>query len=84
MSLDQVRKLTSLLRSGDEPFSARLRNLLRERGCPWREGALAECFPDDDSFEFGVVVTVTGRSFSSIRVTWMRRSEARALFQPTM
>jgi hypothetical protein len=56
LELDQVRKLTSLLRSGDEPFWSRLRSLLRERGVSPDEAALAECFPDGDSFEFGVVV----------------------------
>jgi hypothetical protein len=56
LELDQIRKLTTLLRSGDAPFWSRLRNLLRERGVSPDQAALAECFPDGDSPEFGIVV----------------------------
>jgi len=60
---DQVLELTALLRSNDDPFWARLRALLRDRGVAPESAALAECFPDDSSFEFGVVVSKEGSVF---------------------
>jgi hypothetical protein len=54
--LDQVGSLTTLLRASPDPFWSRLRLLLLERGVVPERVALAECFPDDNSFEFGIVV----------------------------
>jgi len=53
---DQVRQLTALLRSSSDPFWRRLRDLLSERGVSPPGAVLAVCFPDDNSFEFGIVV----------------------------
>jgi hypothetical protein len=55
--------LTTLLRSNADPFWSRLRDLLRERGVAPEHAALAECFPDDTSFEFGIVVSQKGSVF---------------------
>ena len=60
---DQVRELTSLLRSKDGPFWSRLRDLLSQRGVQPQRAVLAECFPDDNSFEFGIVVKEDGSVF---------------------
>jgi hypothetical protein len=60
---DQVRELTSLLRSNDEPLWSRLRELLRGRGIDPTRAVLAECFPDDTAFEFGIVVSADGSVF---------------------
>jgi hypothetical protein len=60
---DQVRELTTLLRSSSDPFWSRLRDLLRDRGVAPEHAALAECFPDDTSFEFGIVVAQDGSVF---------------------
>jgi hypothetical protein len=60
---DQVRELTALLRSSQDPLWSRLRDLLSERGVEPGGAVLAECFPDDTSFEFGVVVTAAGSVF---------------------
>src|ERR1051325_10493513 len=60
---ETVRTLTSLLRASNEPFWSRLRDLLRERGVPPEHAFVAECFPDDHSFEFVVVVASTGSVF---------------------
>ena len=61
--LDQIRELTALLRTSRDHFWSTLRALLRDRGVAPEDAALAECFPDDTSFEFGVVVSQEGSVF---------------------
>jgi hypothetical protein len=60
---EQILELTRLLRDGVDPFWIRLRSLLNEKGVAPSTSILADCFPDDTSFEFGVIVTFEGRVF---------------------
>ncbi|MGH7377588.1 MAG: hypothetical protein ACREKK_09245 [Candidatus Methylomirabilales bacterium] len=60
---DQIGQLTNLLRGSEEPFWTRLRVLLREKGLDFARVIVAECFPDDTQFEFGIVVNEDGRVF---------------------
>ena len=55
--------MTRPLRDDREPFWTRLRALFREKDVEPTTSVLAECFPDDNSFEFGVVVTADGGVF---------------------
>ena len=59
----QIRQLTALLRTSSDPFWSRLRDLLRDRGVDPDNAVLAECFPDDTAFEFGIVVSPGGSVF---------------------
>ena len=65
---DEFRELTNLLRSKEGPFWSRLRDLLSQRGIHPQRAVLAECFPDDNSFEFGIIVKEDGSVFSWFRV----------------
>ena len=60
---DQVRELTSLLRLKEGPFWSRLRDLLSQRDIHPQRAVFAECFPDDNSFEFGIIVKEDGSVF---------------------
>jgi hypothetical protein len=53
----EIVDLTALLRNSTHPMWARLRQLLLEHGVAVETAILATSFPDDTSFEFGVVVT---------------------------
>jgi len=57
----QTKELTSLLRTSEDAFWNRLRDLLRTRGVDPNESTLVECFPDDNSFEFGILIAPDGR-----------------------
>lgn len=54
---EDIVELTTLMRTSDDPFWTRLRELLREKGLDPQTTLLADCFPDDASFEFGLLVT---------------------------
>ncbi len=54
---------TRLLRSDPEPFWQRLRDCLREKGVEPSRTVLTTCFPDDSSFEFGIVITPDGEVY---------------------
>lgn len=54
---DAARTMTQLMRTNNDPFWDRLRFLLHERGIDTDTAILADCFPDDTDFEYGVVVT---------------------------
>src|SRR5213083_1777666 len=60
---DRVRLRTGLLRSSADAICARVRQLLEERGVPPHQSLLAQSFPDDAQFEFGVVVARDRRVF---------------------
>jgi hypothetical protein len=60
---DYVLRCTELLRTSPEPMWVRLRQLLQERGVSPSTSVLATSFPDDPSFEFGVVVTSDRRVY---------------------
>jgi hypothetical protein len=60
---EEIRALTTLLRMNTDPFWSRLRDLFRDRGVNPDQAVLAECFPDDTSFEFGIVVSLGGSVF---------------------
>ena len=76
---DQVRELTTLLRSSGDPFWRRLRDLLIERGVSPPRAVLAECFPDDNSFEFGIVVKEDGSVFQ-FGFEYLKRPQAEGVF----
>lgn len=54
---EHVQKLTHRLHTGEEPFWARLREVVRERGVMPDSSWLARSHEEDDHFEFGVLVT---------------------------
>lgn len=56
-TLDEMRLLTDLLRSDENPFWRRLRALLRLRGQDPQKLVVMYSFEDDDHKEFGVLVT---------------------------
>jgi hypothetical protein len=60
---DAVLRCTELLRTSPEQMWARMRELLEERGVSPGTSVLATSFPDDTSFEFGVVVTSNRRVY---------------------
>jgi hypothetical protein len=60
---EHVELDTRLLRSDTEPFWLRLRACLREKGTEPNTAVLATCFPDDSSFEFGIIVTPDGEVY---------------------
>jgi hypothetical protein len=54
---EYVVQCTQLLRKSEDPMWVRMRALLQERGVSPSTSILATSFPDDTSFEFGIVVT---------------------------
>jgi len=54
---EYVLRCMELLRTSPDPIWRRARELLEERGISSATSILATSFPDDASFEFGVVVT---------------------------
>jgi len=60
---DYALRCTELLRTSPEPMWARIRELLEERGVSPHTSVLATSFPDDNSFEFGVLVTSNRRVY---------------------
>jgi hypothetical protein len=60
---EYVLRCTELLRNSPDPMWRRTRELLEERGVAPATSILATSFPDDTSFEFGVVVTSDRRVF---------------------
>ncbi len=60
---DQIELHTALLRESPDPLYARFRELLSERGIDPSTSTLAESFPDDSQFEFGIVVTADRRVY---------------------
>ena len=58
-----IAELTALLRNSTDPMWVRMRQLLLEHGVSVNTAILATSFPDDTSFEFGVVVTNERRVF---------------------
>jgi hypothetical protein len=60
---EYVAEITRLLRTSDDPFWRRLRDVLRARGVNPETAALADSVEDDDRFEFGIVVTADLHAF---------------------
>jgi hypothetical protein len=56
--------MTGLFRTSTDPFWILLRRLVRERGIDPDTSLLADSFEDDVNFEFGILVPMTGASFS--------------------
>jgi hypothetical protein len=57
----EIALLTTLLRTSPDRLWARHRELLLARGINPETAILAESFPDDADFEFGVLVTADRR-----------------------
>jgi hypothetical protein len=60
---ENIRVLTGLLRSSDDPQFVRMRQLLWERGISPDTIAVADLFPDDTQFDFGLLVTRDGQAY---------------------
>jgi len=61
--MDEILERTALLRNSSQPMFVRIRELLALRGVEPSTTWLAQFFPDDNSFEFGVVLTEDGLVF---------------------
>jgi hypothetical protein len=57
----EIQVLTNLLRTGTDPFWERLRELLTQRGVNPSTSILVECFPDDNSFQFGILIAQSSK-----------------------
>ncbi len=60
---ERAVELTTLLRSSDDPLWRRLRSLLEGKGLEPGTTAVADLFPDDNSLEFGLIVTCDRKVF---------------------
>jgi hypothetical protein len=78
-SRDYIRNLTELLHTDEDPLWARLRCLLKEKGLDPQTVLLADCFPDDTNFEFGLVVTADRRA-SQCGFDYLRRPIEEGIF----
>jgi len=58
---NEIELFTKLLRNDPSPIWARHRELLLARGIDPTTSILAESFPDDTDFEFGILVTADRR-----------------------
>jgi len=58
-----ARNLTQMLRSDPRPYWTRVRELFRSRGVSPEEAVIADTFPDDVDFVFGVVISQNRRVF---------------------
>ena len=52
-----IEELTQLMHKSEDPFWSRIRELLKEKGLELNKSILVDCFPDDEDFEFGIVLT---------------------------
>jgi hypothetical protein len=59
-------QLTNALRSSDDAYWTRLRQLMHERGIDPHQSVLAECFPDGEFEEYGIVVSGDGGVFQFV------------------
>ena len=72
--VEDIVTRTETLRSSPTPMWSRIRELLRERGIEPTMSALVEFFPDDASFQYGVLATADGRLFQ-FGFDYLHRSE---------
>ena len=63
VTVQRIEEFTHLLRSSDDLLWSRLRFLLREKGLDPQTLLVAESFPDDGQFEFGLIVTQDRKAF---------------------
>lgn len=77
MSLDkdEIRELTAELRADPAPMLRRLRALLAEKEVDPAAAWLAQFFPDDTQFQFGVLVAGDGRVYQ-FGYDYLHRDEA--------
>ena len=61
--MDEIEERTTLLRESALPMFRRIRELLEAQRIEAQRAALAQLFTDDNSFEFGIVVTPHGGVF---------------------
>lgn len=57
MEENHINELTQLMRKREDPLWSRIRELLEEKGLEINKSILVDCFPDDEDFEFGIVLT---------------------------
>ena len=57
---EQIEEMTEALRAGRDPMLARIKELLAAKGVEVDRAVLADMFPDDTCFEFGLLVTSDG------------------------
>ncbi|SRR5258706_16295689 len=77
--IEDIVTRTEALRSNPKPMWSRIRELLRERGIEPTMSALLEFFPDDTSFQYGVLATADGRLFQ-FGFDYLHRTEAEGTF----
>ena len=54
---ETITKQTKILRNSNESMVSGIRRCIEEKGIKPNEIIVAEWFPDDTSFEFGIIVT---------------------------
>jgi hypothetical protein len=69
----EIGQLTQLLRASDDPFWRRLRQLLTAKHIDLSSTLVVQCFPDDQDFEFGIIVTKP-RSVFQFGLEYLHRS----------
>jgi len=52
-----IIELTEAVRNTDKPFAVGIRRCLEEKGVAVEKAIIADLFPDDYCFNFGLVVT---------------------------
>ena len=60
---EHVRNLSSFLKSSEHDLEVGIRRCLQEKGIHLEAVSVAERFPDDAKFEFGIVVTASKRVY---------------------
>jgi hypothetical protein len=78
--IDRVRMQTDLLRTGTGGRAIGIRRCLAEKGIDVAAGFVAEWFPDDPSFDFGVFVTASGGVFQ-FGYDYLRQPESEGAFR---
>jgi hypothetical protein len=77
--IENIAARTEALRSSPEPMWSRIRDLLQERGIEPTTSALVQFFPDDASFQYGVLATADGRVFE-FGFDYLHSSERAGIF----
>lgn len=62
-SIKNMQKLTTILRESHDALVRGIRARLKEKGVEPSNLIVAEWFPDDDQFEYGIVVDASGKVF---------------------
>jgi hypothetical protein len=77
---ERVRMQTGLLRNGTGGRAVGVRRCLLEKGIDPTTGVVAEWFPDDSSFDFGVFVAANGEVYQ-FGYDYLNRDEGEGTFR---